>query len=154
MNFNKSFSNLYTLLINNGFNSKLLYNNINLLKKIKSIFNSIFIPELIYFDKYNIIIFETNTNYLNNIDFYTKNINIKKYNIFGITFKNVDDYIIYKLENNKLNIIKLIEKKLIKQEADVINIGHSNPIQVNEFVNVLAQCLKVKPIIELLEIKL
>ena len=50
-------------------------------------------------------------------------------------------------------IEKLIEKKLIKQEADVINIGHSNPIQVNEFVNVLAQCLKVKPIIELLDMQ-
>jgi len=125
MNFNKSFSNLYTLLINNGFNSKLLYNNINLLKKIKSIFNSIFIPELIYFDKYNIIIFETNTNYLNNIDFYTKNINIKKYNIFGITFKNVDDYIIYKLENNKLNIIKSnLIPELLNKESEKLDMNN------------------------------
>jgi nucleoside-diphosphate-sugar epimerase len=34
--------------------------------------------------------------------------------------------------------------------ADVVNIGHSNPVQVNDFVQTLSECLNVKPTIELL----
>jgi type I restriction-modification system DNA methylase subunit len=125
MNINNSFSNLYTLLINNGFNSKLLYNNnINPLKKIKTIFNNDYIPELLYLDKQNIIIFETKTNNLNNINFYKNNINIKKYNIFGITFKNDDDYIIYKLENNNLNSISSkIKPYLLDKDSNFLDMN-------------------------------
>lgn len=33
--------------------------------------------------------------------------------------------------------------------ADVVNVGHSNPVEVKEFVKVLASCMKIKPEIQL-----
>lgn len=44
---------------------------------------------------------------------------------------------------------QLIEKGASRKFADVVNIGHANPIQVTEFVATLAECLGVEPIIEL-----
>jgi UDP-glucuronate 4-epimerase len=46
-------------------------------------------------------------------------------------------------------IAQLIEKGASRKCADVVNVGHSNPVQVNEFVATLAECLNIKPIIEL-----
>jgi UDP-glucuronate 4-epimerase len=47
-------------------------------------------------------------------------------------------------------IARLIENGISQSQADVVNVGHSNPIEVKEFVQTLADCLNVQPIIELL----
>ena len=44
---------------------------------------------------------------------------------------------------------RLIELGICKKNVDIVNIGHSNPIEVTKFVNTLADCLGVEPIIEL-----
>jgi UDP-glucuronate 4-epimerase len=44
---------------------------------------------------------------------------------------------------------KLIELSLENFDANVVNIGHSNPTEVLQFVEILSQCLGIKPIIEL-----
>ncbi len=46
-------------------------------------------------------------------------------------------------------ITRLIELGVSGLGADVVNVGHSNPIQVTEFVNILSECLGLEPIIEL-----
>jgi UDP-glucuronate 4-epimerase len=47
-------------------------------------------------------------------------------------------------------IARLIQNGISQTQADVVNIGHSNPIQVNDFVQTLADCMNIKPTIELL----
>ena len=47
-------------------------------------------------------------------------------------------------------IARLIQNGISQTHADVVNIGHSNPVQVNDFVQTLSECLNVKPTIELL----
>jgi UDP-glucuronate 4-epimerase len=44
---------------------------------------------------------------------------------------------------------RLIQLGIAKNKADVVNVGHSNPVQVTEFVDVLSECLGIQPIIEL-----
>lgn len=44
---------------------------------------------------------------------------------------------------------QLLQKGASRRHADVVNIGHSNPIQVADFVSTLSQCLGIEPIIEL-----
>lgn len=46
-------------------------------------------------------------------------------------------------------IAKLLETGASRHNADVVNIGHSHPIQVTEFVATLSQCLGIEPIVEL-----
>jgi UDP-glucuronate 4-epimerase len=46
-------------------------------------------------------------------------------------------------------IAQLLQKGASRSHADVVNIGHSNPIQVTDFVATLSQCLGIEPIIEL-----
>ena len=45
---------------------------------------------------------------------------------------------------------RLIERGINQTYADVVNVGHSNPVQVTEFVQTLAKVLKLEPVIELL----
>jgi UDP-glucuronate 4-epimerase len=47
-------------------------------------------------------------------------------------------------------IARLIQNGISQTQADVVNIGHSNPVQVNDFVQTLADCMNIKPSIELL----
>jgi UDP-glucuronate 4-epimerase len=56
-------------------------------------------------------------------------------------FTYIDD-MVYAIE-------KLIQQKVCQQTADILNIGHSNPVQVKEFVDKLASCLNIEPKIEL-----
>jgi UDP-glucuronate 4-epimerase len=44
---------------------------------------------------------------------------------------------------------KLIESNLENFDANVVNVGHSNPTEVLQFVETLSQCLGIQPIIEL-----
>jgi UDP-glucuronate 4-epimerase len=44
---------------------------------------------------------------------------------------------------------QLLQTGASRSHADVVNIGHSNPIQVTDFVSTLSQCLGIEPIIEL-----
>ena len=46
-------------------------------------------------------------------------------------------------------IAQLLERGASRHNADVVNIGHSHPIQVTEFVATLSQCLGIEPIVEL-----
>jgi UDP-glucuronate 4-epimerase len=46
-------------------------------------------------------------------------------------------------------IAQLLERGASRHRADVVNIGHSEPIQVTDFVATLSQCLGVEPIVEL-----
>jgi UDP-glucuronate 4-epimerase len=46
-------------------------------------------------------------------------------------------------------ITRLIELGVSRQGVDVVNVGHSNPIQVTEFVKILSECLEIEPVIEL-----
>jgi UDP-glucuronate 4-epimerase len=46
-------------------------------------------------------------------------------------------------------VTRLIELGVARQGADVVNVGHSNPVQVTEFVKILSECLAVEPVIEL-----
>jgi len=46
-------------------------------------------------------------------------------------------------------ITRLIELGVSRQGVDVVNVGHSNPIQVTEFVKILSECLGIEPVIEL-----
>lgn len=50
-------------------------------------------------------------------------------------------------------IEQLIRKNICQDKADVLNVGHSNPIQVKEFVETLSECLKVRPVIELADMQ-
>ncbi len=45
-------------------------------------------------------------------------------------------------------ISKLIELEIGKNKSEVVNIGHSNPVQVTDFVNELSECLKIDPIVQ------
>ena len=44
---------------------------------------------------------------------------------------------------------QLIQLGIAKNKVDVVNVGHSNPVQVTEFVDALSECLGIQPIIEL-----
>lgn len=44
---------------------------------------------------------------------------------------------------------QILQKGASRRHADVVNIGHSNPIQMTDFVSTLSQCLGLEPIIEL-----
>ena len=46
-------------------------------------------------------------------------------------------------------ITRLIELGVSRQGVDVVNVGHSNPIQVTDFVKILSECLGIEPVIEL-----
>ena len=46
-------------------------------------------------------------------------------------------------------ITRLIELGVSRQGVDVVNVGHSNPIQVTDFVKILSECLEIEPVIEL-----
>jgi UDP-glucuronate 4-epimerase len=46
-------------------------------------------------------------------------------------------------------VTRLIELGASGQGVDVVNVGHSNPIQVTEFVKILSECLGIEPLIEL-----
>ena len=46
-------------------------------------------------------------------------------------------------------LTRLIELGVSRQGVDVVNVGHSNPIQVTEFVKILSECLGIEPVIEL-----
>jgi UDP-glucuronate 4-epimerase len=46
-------------------------------------------------------------------------------------------------------ITRLIELGVSRQGVAVVNVGHSNPIQVTEFVKILSECLGIEPVIEL-----
>ena len=46
-------------------------------------------------------------------------------------------------------ITRLIELGVSRQGVDVVNVGHSNPIQVTDFVKILSDCLGIEPVIEL-----
>lgn len=46
-------------------------------------------------------------------------------------------------------ITRLIELGVSRQGVDVVNVGHSNPIQVTDFVKILSDCLRIEPVIEL-----
>ena len=46
-------------------------------------------------------------------------------------------------------LTRLIELGGSLQGAEVVNVGHSNPIQVTEFVKTLAECLGTEPVVEL-----
>ena len=46
-------------------------------------------------------------------------------------------------------ITRLIELGVSRQGVDVVNVGHSNPIQVTEFVKILSECLGIEPVVEL-----
>jgi len=46
-------------------------------------------------------------------------------------------------------ITRLIELGVSRQGVDVVNVGHSNPIQVTEFVKILSECLGIEPMLEL-----
>jgi len=44
---------------------------------------------------------------------------------------------------------RLIELGISRHGVDVVNVGHSNPIQVTEFVKILSECLGIEPVVEL-----
>lgn len=46
-------------------------------------------------------------------------------------------------------IERLIQAPTNESGADVVNVGHSNPIEVKEFVSVLASCMNIEPQIQL-----
>ena len=46
-------------------------------------------------------------------------------------------------------ITRLIELGVSRRGVDVVNVGHSNPIQVTDFVKILSDCLGIEPVIEL-----
>jgi UDP-glucuronate 4-epimerase len=46
-------------------------------------------------------------------------------------------------------VSRLIELGISGHGVDVVNVGHSNPIQVTEFVNILSECLGIEALIEL-----
>jgi UDP-glucuronate 4-epimerase len=46
-------------------------------------------------------------------------------------------------------IAQLLERGASRHNADVVNIGHSHPVQVTEFVATLSHCLGIEPIVEL-----
>ena len=46
-------------------------------------------------------------------------------------------------------ITRLIELGVSRRGVDVVNVGHSNPIQVTDFVKILSECLEIEPVIEL-----
>jgi UDP-glucuronate 4-epimerase len=46
-------------------------------------------------------------------------------------------------------ITRLIELGVSHRGVDVVNVGHSNPIQVTDFVKILSDCLGIEPVIEL-----
>ncbi|MEY4077324.1 MAG: hypothetical protein RIQ69_1694 [Pseudomonadota bacterium] len=46
-------------------------------------------------------------------------------------------------------VTRLIELGVSRQGVDVVNVGHSNPIQVTEFVKILSECLGIDPVVEL-----
>lgn len=46
-------------------------------------------------------------------------------------------------------ITRLIELGVSRQGVDVVNVGHSNPIQVTEFVKILSECLEIEPVVEM-----
>ena len=46
-------------------------------------------------------------------------------------------------------LTRLIELGVSRQGVDVVNVGHSNPIQVTEFVKILSECLGIEPVVEL-----
>lgn len=56
-------------------------------------------------------------------------------------FTYVDD-MVYAIE-------KLIDLGFGKNSADIVNIGHSNPVRVNDFLQILSECLNVTPVVEM-----
>lgn len=46
-------------------------------------------------------------------------------------------------------VTRLIELGVARQGVDVVNVGHSSPIQVTDFVSLLSECLGIEPMIEL-----
>jgi UDP-glucuronate 4-epimerase len=52
------------------------------------------------------------------------------------------------IDDTVFSIGKLIEKRIAQNRSDVVNIGHSNPIQVKDFLRTLSDSLKIKPKIE------
>ena len=46
-------------------------------------------------------------------------------------------------------LTRLIELGVSRQGVDVVNVGHSKPIQVTEFVKTLSDCLGIEPVVEL-----
>ena len=53
------------------------------------------------------------------------------------------------IEDTVFVIEKLIRQQPCKGRAEVLNVGHSQPVQLTEFVQTLAACLNVKPNIDL-----
>ena len=46
-------------------------------------------------------------------------------------------------------ITRMIQLGVSKSKANIVNVGHANPIQVTEFVQTLSECLDMTPVIEL-----
>jgi predicted RNA methylase len=97
---------LYKLLLDNNFDKSCIFINVEKHKYSKILKND-YIPDLIYFDDFNknIILCESKTNNLSNLQFYINNLKLNKYNIYGISFINNKHYTIYKLIKNNLHIL-------------------------------------------------
>ena len=46
-------------------------------------------------------------------------------------------------------IEKLIDLGFGKNSADIVNIGHCNPVRVVDFLHILSECLNMSPIVEM-----
>jgi len=44
---------------------------------------------------------------------------------------------------------RIIELEYGKKTADVVNVGHSNPVQISDFLQTLSECLNMQPIVEM-----
>lgn len=53
------------------------------------------------------------------------------------------------VEDTIFALSRLIELGISRHGVDVVNVGHSNPIQVTEFVKILSECLGIEPVVEL-----
>jgi len=53
------------------------------------------------------------------------------------------------IEDTIFALSRLIELGISRHGVDVVNVGHSNPIQVTEFVKILSECLGIEPVVEL-----
>lgn len=53
------------------------------------------------------------------------------------------------VEDTVCAIGRLIELGYGKLGADVVNVGHSNPIQITDFLQTLSECMNLKPIVEM-----
>jgi UDP-glucuronate 4-epimerase len=53
------------------------------------------------------------------------------------------------VEDTIFALSRLIELGISRHGVDVVNVGHSNPIQVTAFVKILSECLGIEPVVEL-----